>query len=101
MARRSLPQIDDARMRTRTCPCPGDGTGTSTISTRRPPGRRTPRIVPAISSPRSPRIVASVAGRRGDRLLDGDRAQVLVVEHEVGGEHGVVQLVRPAGADDG
>jgi hypothetical protein len=38
----SLPQIDDARIRTTTCLGPGRGTASSRHSTRRPPGRITP-----------------------------------------------------------
>src|SRR4051794_10926394 len=42
MARRSLPQIVDARMATTTWPGPGVGSATSRRSTCRPPGRNTP-----------------------------------------------------------
>jgi hypothetical protein len=44
MARRSLPQIDDAVIRSRTCPGPGSGTSTRTCCTVLLPGNRTPLI---------------------------------------------------------
>src|SRR5690606_10696924 len=52
MARRSLPQIVDARIRSTPCPWPGTGSGRSPrTTTRRPPGRSPPRIDTPFPSP--------------------------------------------------
>src|SRR5947208_3533594 len=63
MARRSLPQMVDARISTSTWTGPGSGTGTWRSSTRRPPGRKAPSIVAAIRRSSRP-ISADAVARR-------------------------------------
>src|ERR671927_346283 len=63
MARMSLPQIDEAFIRSSTCPCPGVGTSTSTCSTVLSPGRRTP-VITVMCSPPSSRVSSGQEVRR-------------------------------------
>src|SRR5947209_4775263 len=67
MARMSLPQMDDAFIRTRTCPWLGSGTGDSRNSTVLLPGKITPAMLAdVVLMICSIRLSLTFMSRRGD-----------------------------------